>query len=227
MIEQAIQHGLMLAVLALLASASPLRGWRLFGALFTLGWCVGVLNLMIEAYVFGVLSFEQAAVGLATGAVSFALLAGLAAAGASVLPPSLSPQPWRPTFLRLVGVIAAYEICYIGAGMLVYPYVEHFYADRNLPDFGSLLSLQAARALVFVVGAALLLRSGLRHAPWLIGLAFSIIGGVAPLILTNPFMPADVRFPHMIEVGVSNFVFGAALALLLCKTGRSAAPQPV
>jgi hypothetical protein len=112
-------------------------------------------------------------------------------------------------------VVLAYELLYFGAGMLVYPYVADFYATRRLPPVGLLAGLAAFRALLFVIWTWPLLRLAPRHAPWLVGLGFAIIAGIAPLLPDNPYMPADIRFYHAIETGISNFLFGWILAWLL------------
>ncbi len=49
----------------------------------------------------------------------------------------------------------------------------------------------------------------------LIGLTFAVIGGIAPLIPPNELMPAYVRLGHGFEVGISNFIYGVLLAILL------------
>ena len=50
----------------------------------------------------------------------------------------------------------------------------------------------------------------------LVGLAFS--GFMIPdLLLPNPFMPWPVRVAHIVEVGVSNTVFGVIAAWLLLR----------
>ena len=49
----------------------------------------------------------------------------------------------------------------------------------------------------------------------LIGLTFAILGGIAPLIPPNELMPSYVRLGHGFEVGISNFIYGILLALLL------------
>jgi len=53
-----------------------------------------------------------------------------------------------------------------------------------------------------------------RHAALALGLAFSVLGGVVPLLPDNPLMPPNIRFAHSIEIGVSNFIFGVILAYL-------------
>jgi hypothetical protein len=49
----------------------------------------------------------------------------------------------------------------------------------------------------------------------LIGLIFSVLGGVAPLIPPSELMPSYVRLGHGFEVGISNFIYGIVLAVLL------------
>ena len=92
----------------------------------------------------------------------------------------------------------AYELLYFGAGMLVYPYIADFYATRRLPPVGLLAGLAAFRALLFVVWTWPLLRLAPRHAPWLVGLGFAIIAGIAPLLPgqslhagRRPLLPRD------------------------------------
>jgi hypothetical protein len=49
----------------------------------------------------------------------------------------------------------------------------------------------------------------------LIGLIFSILGGIAPLILPNEVMPLNLRMGHLFEVGISNFLYGFLLGYIL------------
>ena len=44
------------------------------------------------------------------------------------------------------------------------------------------------------------------------GLLLSVLGGVAPLLLPNAYLPDVVRLAHLAEVAVSNFVFGLLAA---------------
>ena len=216
MIGLPLSYALDVLVLALAAWATPMRGIRLFLALFVLSWLIGSFSLVIEAAAFSVMNVQQALAGAGAGAVQFALMAGLVTAGAKwVKPGDAGVAPARFTLLRLAGVVAAYIVLYVAAGMLVLPYVREFYAGWPMPSLDVLLPLQVFRALIFAAGSVLFLRGGLRYAPWIIGLAFSVIGGIAPLLPDNPFMPLAVRLPHMIEVGVSNFLFGFITALLL------------
>ncbi len=224
MIALAASYLLSFAVFMLIAWMTPARGWRLFAALFALGVGIGSFNLLIEAIAFDVIGLAQAA---QAGAMQAAVFAALAAA-ATLLAPKAAPSApaLRFDLFRLIGIVVAYQALYIAAGILVFPYVAAFYADHHIPHISEVLALQAVRACVFVVSSLLVLRGGLRYAPLVLGVAFSVIGGLAPLLPDNPLMPPEVRGPHAIEVGVSNFLFGAITGWLLTrKAPRS--PTPV
>jgi len=205
-----------LAVLNLAAWLSEGRRWPLFLALLAFGLGVGMVNSLIEAVAFAVMTPRDALAAVGGSVVIFALLAAAAVllSGRGFRGSSATARP-EITPARLALVVLAYELLYFGAGMLVYPYVADFYASRRLPPFGLLAGLAAFRALLFVVWTWPLLRMAPRHAPWLVGLGFAIIAGIAPLLPDNPYMPADIRFYHAIETGISNFLFGWILAWLL------------
>ena len=50
--------------------------------------------------------------------------------------------------------------------------------------------------------------------------AFSVLMAL-PLLYPNPLMPWPVRQVHLIEVGVSNFLFGVLAALIMLKKART------
>ena len=111
-------------------------------------------------------------------------------------------------------------IFYIGAGLILqstYPDLMSFY-EGKIPPPEVMIFTQFPRALLFVLVAVLMLRTlklaQIKKAV-LIGLVFSIIGGIAPLISPNEFMPGNIRLVHGIEVGISNFLYGMNLAYLL------------
>lgn len=216
MIVLAASYLLILIAFTLIAWATPARGWRLFLALLALGAGVGSFNLLIEAIAFGVIAWAQAANAFAMQLGVFALLAALVTL-ASPKRPATSAPTLRLGPLRIAGVVLGYEALYVTAGMLVFPYVAAFYADHHIPAIGEVLALQAMRALVFVASSILVLRGGLRFAPLVLGVAFSVIGGLSPLLPDNPLMPPEVRVPHAVEVGISNFLFGALTGWLLTR----------
>jgi len=205
-------------VLWVVARASALSGWQPMAMLFVLSFVVGSANNLLEAVVYGVLSLREAIVAAVPAAIVFAILSPLAV---------LAAGHWRKgsqaefgggvTPLKLLAVVVAYEVLYWTAGTLVYPYIAHFYATRTIPPIYEIASLQVVRSLIFFAAAYPLLRVGLRAAPLVMGLVYGIIGGIAPLLPDNPYMPPDIRFYHGIETSVSNFLFGLVVGYLFTR----------
>ena len=85
--------------------------------------------------------------------------------------------------------------------------------------------MQVFRGLGFlaVAWAIVRLTQGTRWQVALrVGLTLSIVGGIAPLIVPNAFLPTVVRYAHIVEVGVSNFLFGLFAGWLLAPPPSSA-----
>lgn len=120
--------------------------------------------------------------------------------------------------MKLIGVVVAYELLYWSAGTLVFPYIAHFYEARSLPPVYAVAIMQVVRSLIFAAAAYPLLKGGLRAAPLRLALVYGIVGGLAPLLPDNPYMPPDIRFYHAIETTTSNFIFGLVVGFLF---GRS------
>lgn len=139
--------------------------------------------------------------------------------------PRAAPPAGAGWLWRVVASDALYVVLYFAAGMAVFPFVAGFYAERTLPDPSHVLAMQVFRGLVFTGIALLLARrlGGSRNRVALVtGLALSALGGVAPLLSPNPFMPTAVRLAHLVEVGLSNFAFGW-LAVRLLRPAAGAA----
>ena len=215
-----------LAVLWLVARAASVSGWRLVAMLFLVGFVVGSANSLIEAVVFHVRGPKEGGTAALAAGIVFAILSPRAV---------LIAGRWRSgaarfegggfTPLTLLAVVAAYELLYWSAGTLVFPYIEHFYATRALPPDYAVAGVQVVRSLIFVGAVYPLLKSGLRAAPLVLALVYSVIGGIAPLLPDNPYMPPDIRFYHGIEVTVSNFIFGLAVGFLFGWRPRVVAAQ--
>jgi hypothetical protein len=213
------------AVVTLMCLAARRRGWPLGLAVAAMTLGVGLFSLMVEAVAFGVLGVGEAArVQLTTGAVfaAFSIAAGIFGSklpgGAADAPAALRIGPGRVAAGGLL-----YCLLYFVAGMIVYPFVQDFYATRRIPPLGEILTIQLFRSLIFIVAAALFLRTAPRWAGLVLGAGFAVIGGLAPLMEENPYMPAHVRAAHAVEVGVSNFLYGVLLTLILTAR-RAAAP---
>lgn len=215
------------AVLWIVARASSAGGWRLMVMLFALAFVVGSANDLLEAAVFGVLAPRQLLAACLPATIVFAILSPAAVflAGRWRSSDRGAPSSGKVTPLMLLGVVVAYELLYWTAGALVYPYIAHFYATKTIPPVYALAALQVVRALIFFAAAYPLLRTGLRAAPLVLALVYAIIGGLAPLLPDNPFMPADIRFYHAIETTCSNFLFGLAVGYLFMRARPAVAAQ--
>lgn len=112
----------------------------------------------------------------------------------------------------------SYITLYIIAGSIIFPYIKAFYATQTIPSAPVLLALQLlVRGPVFVVLCLLFVRMlGLPRltGALAVGLVFTLLSGVAPLLMPNPYFPDSVRWMHFMEVTSSNFVFGAIVAWL-------------
>jgi hypothetical protein len=202
------------AVLWLVARSAAVTGLALTAMLLLLGFVVGSANNLLEAVVYGVLSLRQALAAAVPAAIVFVTLSPLAVLTAGRWKNGSEAEAAGVTAMKLLTVVAAYEVLYWTAGTLVYPYIAHFYATKTVPPIYEIASLQVVRSLIFFGVAYPLLRTGLRSAPLVMGLVYGAIGGIAPLLPDNPYMPADIRFYHAIETSVSNFLFGLIVGYL-------------
>src|SRR5438045_3490202 len=216
-----------LAVLWIVARASAASGWLIL-MLFGLGFIVGSANNLLEALAFGVLSAGQIVAAAVPATIVFAVLspAAVILAGRWRSGNGAAREHGGFTPLTLLAIVVAYEVLYWTAGTLVFPYVADFYATRTIPPAYAVAALQVPRSLIFVAAAYPLLKSGLRAPPLVLALVYGIIGGVAPLLPDNPYMPPDIRFYHAIETSVSDVIFGLVVGLLF-SPGRPALRRSV
>jgi hypothetical protein len=214
-----------LAVLWIVARASFASGWRLILMLLVLGFVVGSANNLIEALFFNVLPLRETAAAAVPAAIIFAILSPLAVLLSGrwreTDKPKAEPGGFTPP--TLLAVVLAYEVLYWTAGTLVYPYIADFYATRMIPPAYLVAAVQVPRSLIFVGAVYPLLKSGLRGAPLVLALVYGVIGGLAPLLPDNPYLPSDIRFYHAIETSLSNFLFGLVVGFLFTRR-RSAMP---
>ncbi len=119
-----------------------------------------------------------------------------------------------------------YVVFYFGAGALIAwqsADVRAYYAQGFNIDQKQLALLQVGRGLVWALLAWLSVAS-LTGGTWrralLTGAAFSVLMAL-PLLYPNPLMPWPVRQVHLVEVGVSNFLFGIVVSLLLLWKART------
>jgi hypothetical protein len=205
-------------VLGAAALRSDWRDWRLTRALFAVPAAIAAVNMMEGIFFLSNLHIDWRrviAMTLASYAVA-ALLWWLIFRGAPVVSATVeSSLPHRSLgqiVSRAVLSSACYVFLYYLAGMIIFPYVRDFYATQKIPGTGEIVAMQfLLRGPVFILVCLLLLR--MFRLPHLsgalaVGLGFTVLSGVAPLIVPNPFFPDSVRWVHFGEVTSSNFVFG-------------------
>ena len=220
-------------ILTLLASRMRARGWMLGLLLAFLLFGVQSGLSLIEAVVFGqdVRLSSEIVLGSAAASLIRAILAGVAIAllwrrrgGGGDKPLRLSGFVWK-----VPAIAVLYVACYFLAGSQIAwrsAAVRAFYANVQQIAPAALVTVQLARGLIWA-GFAWLLARELGRSAWrtalLTGLAFS--GLMVPqLLYPNPAMPWPVRAAHMVEVGVSNLVFGALAALIMLIEARGSGP---
>jgi len=210
-------------ILTLLANAMRLRGWRLGLMLAGVLFCVQTAQSVVETIIFGRYVHMSMAMNLAI--VLAALLRDALVAGAIALAwrgnARSTPQPAIAGLGWKAPVVAVfYILCYFAAGHFIAwqsQAVRDYYDNVRQIDSALLIVFQFGRGL-FWCGLAWLLVHHLAVGPWrtalLVGLAFS--GFMIPdLLFPNPVMPWPVRAMHMVEVGISNLLFGIGAAWLL------------
>jgi len=210
------------------AASSSHRGWRLSGALFVLYFGINQLTTLDEALLFKVgLKAPQAlrmiGRGFVTSLVFVPLLVLILGCWKNNPPEKAKPLATRSA-ANWVGRILLgallYVLCYFIAGMMVFPFVKDFYSGFNLPGAASVIEMEIFRGLVYVA-AGLLVVHGMKgyraRAAITLGLSFPILAGVAPLLLSNPFLPVYVRLAHGFEIGISDFVYGILLGYVLTR----------
>jgi len=217
---------LLAGVLAWCARRSVWYGWPLAAALFAIGYGIGQANSLIEAYFFAVLPragllqqiFVRSLVPAVLICPAIVWLTGRVSTprATTATPPERAATEWAT---RFAVCCVAYVILYFAAGTIIFPYVQPFYAQLPLPPTGTLILLQLfVRGPLFVAIGLLMVRmapgSRVEHA-LAVGIAMSVLGGVVPLLVPNPFLPDYVRWAHMAEVASSNLVFGGIVGWLL------------
>ena len=210
-------------VLALGAAAmrSDWRDWRLARALFFIPAVIATVN-MIEGVLFlpnthldwrGILALMIASYAIA--AVLWLLIFRSAPVPRASVEATLPHRSFLQILSRAVLCSASYVFLYFLAGSIIFPYVRDFYATQHIPSLGQIVSLQFfVRGPVFILVCLTLLR--MMRLPHLsgalaVGLAFTVLSGVAALIIPNPVFPDSVRWVHFGEVTSSNFVFGCVV----------------
>ncbi|HZP16919.1 MAG TPA: hypothetical protein VFB00_03070 [Terriglobales bacterium] len=224
---------LIAAVIGVLAVRCDWFAWKLAAALVMIPLAVNLVN-MIEGAVFLKNAGGDWKRLIPNMVITYVLVLPawryIFGAGEPV-PPHYSPL--RQKFFGMLAWRFAvsdvlYLFLYFAAGAIIFPYVKDFYATQTIPAAGTIVALQILlRGPVFIAVCLVLLRM-LGLPRWTgslaVGLAFTLVSGVAPLLMPNPYFPDSVRWVHFAEVTSSNFLFGAIVGLIWGPPGKVPAP---
>jgi len=229
-----VTNFLVAAVLGVIAVRSDWVGWKLSVSLVAIPFAINLVS-MVEGRVF-----------LTHTVIPWrSLMFHVSLTYALVLPlwryifgqGQPTPPHYSPLKEKSLGGIAwqfvlsdfLYLVLYFVAGTIIFPYVKDFYATQALPSARTIIALQLLlRGPVFVVVCLLLARLiGLSRwsGALAVGFAFTMLSGVAPLLMPNPYFPDAVRWVHFCEVTSSNFVFGTLVGRIWGRSGSALAPQ--
>jgi hypothetical protein len=212
--------------LVFIASRAAWRGWPLVGGLFTIAFGIGTVQALVEAWVFGVVPLGEIGLLFCYAAIGTFAASALTAWLARRDPASTAQAPVphglpRPTVPVLAAIAAIYTTAYFAAGILAYPFFGGFYEHRRLPPVLLVAALQlVVRGPLFGLLLAVLVhaaRGSRMSRALLAGVAMSLLGGIAPLILPNPYFPDSVRWAHLVETSTSNFIFGLLAGWILAR----------
>lgn len=219
-----VVNGLHALVLAAIAHRAALGGWQLGLVLGGTLFFAQSFLLLIEAVYFAQ-SVSVPIAELAAGSI----IALAAAAAVGLLATFVFNGKGRFNFelgnrvrfaYSLAGVTLLYVLAYFTAGYFIAwaaPEVRAYYADGIQIDVLNLACFQVFRGFMWALLALVIVRSlerGPLVAAVVVGLCFSVLAS-AQLLYPNAFIPWEVRLPHLVEIGVSNFLFGFAAALIL------------
>lgn len=103
---------------------------------------------------------------------------------------------------RMVAAIAVFLVCYIGAGMLIFPRVKDYYQGRNMPDPVAMVAMVVLRVVCLIVASWLALRRvpNRRDARLILTTAFPVVGVFSMMLHNNAIMPPGVRLVHTMEM---------------------------
>lgn len=164
-------------------------------------------------------------VGNLIQAVPAALFAAWLWRGRDGVSPVLRGSIWK-----IPAIIVLYIFAYFAAGFLIAwqgEAVRTYYEQGMNINQAELALLQVGRGLIWAglawIGATQLTGSKVTRAS-LTGLAFSGFMAIQ-LLLPTSFMPWEVRLFHLVEVSISNFLFGFAAVMIWLVGTRITGPQ--
>ncbi|MEE2526853.1 hypothetical protein V0U79_10765 [Hyphobacterium sp. HN65] len=219
-----VVNGLHALVLAAIGARAAVRGWKLGALLGATLYLAQSFLLIIEAFYFASSVDTPAGQLIDSSLLSLAAAVGVGIAATFLWkPPEPDRHPGRGVralVIPLSSVALLYPVFYFTAGFFIawsVPEVRDFYGDGLDINIMNLLAFQVFRGMIWALLAQALVRNmkrGTLAAATIVGASFSILAS-AQLLYPNAFMPWEVRLPHLVEIGISNFVFGVIAGLVL------------
>ncbi|MGB5383240.1 MAG: hypothetical protein WBN19_05280 [Lutimonas sp.] len=221
-------------LLCLVAINNKYDSYKLIAIIFMIFFGVGSFNILIEAYIFNVTDQTETLQQILLNAFEMAIFSiffiKFIVKKSDSQSISFERRKLGSWLWRIFSGNILYLFLYILAGMILYlsmPRLNEFYGDK-IPPMELIIKTQIfLRAFVFMAIAVLINRTVVLpkyQKAVLVGLIFSVIGGIAPLIVPNELMPQFVRIGHGYEVGISNFLYGFLLSLLLFQKSKTDLP---
>lgn len=218
-------NALFALVLAALAQRMAGPAWQRAASLFAILYTAETLLSAIEGVFFGAYLHMPAGLQGAVAAIN-AIKSAAVILAVFWLWRGQGPAATAPAGLawKLPLIAPLYVVFYFGAGFLIAwqsEAVRAYYLNGAGIDNQAVALLQLGRGAIWAGLAWLLARSlsGSAAARGILaGIAFAVFMD-APLLYPNPFMPWAVRQVHLVEIGVSNFLFGLLAVWLLSWSG--------
>jgi hypothetical protein len=217
-----VVNALVAVSLAAVAATARVRGRRLFVLLFAAYFLISSAMMQLETLWFNdSLKLPLIAVGQITASCAVAAVV-TAFAGALMFRPSASAaSPVPATLTRRIALMAAiYVVLYYSAGFFIAwqsAAVRAYYSNGvNIPFVPTVLFQVLRGTLWAIIALAVVtrLKGSLMQRALVMGLLFSVMTA-AQLLYPTPFFPWAVRSAHLVEVGISEFVYGIAATLVL------------
>jgi len=107
------------------------------------------------------------------------------------------------------------------AGIILFASIDginEFYKDK-LPPISTMLLVQSLFRVPILILISIIVIKGLQLSTEkksiITGLTLSILLGIAPLIRPSEIIPDNIRYGHVVEAGISLFLYGLILGFLL------------
>lgn len=218
----------------------PRKFLRQLGVVLPVLWIVTIFCTWTEGLVF-VEEIRQHMFRNLAGGLAFYTIVGVALAALAVglkLPREASAAAEvrsGPMIVLMVAVCGiAYVVYYYVFGGITYFYFTKAYYSAVVPDVTRLgwwfPLMQFGRGVLMtlaVLPVIYALRVSRKQAAIAVGLLIWVAGGLAPLLMPNPYMGARQRFIHIIEIFTQNTSLGITAVLLLRRKHGIDAPEAI